>query len=115
MGNIYIFGTDKRTCLRGMTAIDTIITVEALETFFLLIFPGIQYPDNRGQHGVGAEKVFMTAQAGRGTAETVDTSGSVNISVKEFRAYLVLFALPFWWFRVDYVWFDAVNALISDI
>ncbi len=90
MSNVYLFGTDKSTCLRGMTTIDAIITIEALETFFFLILTRIQHPDNRREHAVGTEKVFVTAQAGRRTAEAVYTPGSINIFLKEFSVKAVV-------------------------
>ena len=78
MGNIYVFGADKGTGLRGMATIDAVLTVKTLKTLFFFVFAGIQHSDNRCEHTVGTKKIFMAAQTGRSTAETVDTTGSIT-------------------------------------
>ena len=63
MSNIYLFGTDVRTSLGRVTAVNSLITVDSLKPRFLVLLSRVEYSDNRGQHRIWAKEGSMAADA----------------------------------------------------
>ena len=95
-----------------MTAGYTPIAEKNFQTFLFVVLAGIHQTNDRCQHGIGAQKSPMAADAGRSAAKTVDTTRCFDILFEAFRRYVmrILFARRF---RIDDIWLYTIDLLIG--
>jgi hypothetical protein len=85
MRHIDFFRANKRTGPGGMTAVNPLIAVQYFQPLVFLLFTRVHYAHNACQHGIGPQKTVMTADTGRRTAKTINTSGGIDIMFQSLR------------------------------